>query len=38
VQSENNVKRDGSGTPVANELGWNEYRRVDDAKCGKSDG
>jgi hypothetical protein len=38
VQSENNVKRDANGAPVANEIGWNEYRRVDDAKCGKPEG
>jgi hypothetical protein len=38
VQSENNVKRDGSGAPVANEVGWNEYRRVDATKCGTPEG
>jgi hypothetical protein len=33
VHSENNVKRTTPGTAVANELGWNEYRRVDAARC-----
>jgi hypothetical protein len=33
VQSETNVKRDAGGVPVANEVGWNEYRRVDAVKC-----
>ena len=33
VQSENNVKRDKDGKAIANELGWNEYRRVDDKLC-----
>jgi hypothetical protein len=33
VQAENNVKRTAEGVAVANELGWNEYRRVDDVSC-----
>jgi hypothetical protein len=33
VQSENNVKRDAGDVPIANELGWNEYRRVDPSRC-----
>lgn len=38
VQSENNLKRTAAGMAVANELGWNEYRRVGDAKCRVSTG
>ena len=34
VQMERNVKYGKDGAMVANELGWNEYRRVDAAKCG----
>ena len=33
VQAENNVKRTAAGVAVANELGWNEYRRVDEGRC-----
>jgi hypothetical protein len=33
VQAENNVKRTATGVAVANELGWNEYRRVDEVRC-----
>jgi hypothetical protein len=33
VQAENNVKRTETGVAVSNELGWNEYRRVDDVSC-----
>ena len=33
VQAENNVKRTAAGGAVANELGWNEYRRVDEGRC-----
>jgi hypothetical protein len=33
VQAENNVKRAAAGAAVANELGWNEYRRVDEGRC-----
>jgi len=33
VQAENNVKRTATGVAVANELGWNEYRRVDEGRC-----
>jgi hypothetical protein len=33
VQAENNVKRTATGVAVANELGWNEYRRVDEGHC-----
>jgi hypothetical protein len=33
VQAENNVKRTATGDAVANELGWNEYRRVDEGRC-----
>jgi hypothetical protein len=33
VQAENNVKRTVMGVAVANELGWNEYRRVDEGRC-----
>lgn len=33
AQSESNVKRDASGAAVANELGWNEYRRVESSRC-----
>jgi hypothetical protein len=33
VQAENNVKRTAMGVAVANELGWNEYRRVDEGRC-----
>jgi hypothetical protein len=32
VQAENNVKRTATGAAVANELGWNEYRRVDEGR------
>jgi hypothetical protein len=33
VQAENNVKRSAAGAAIANEVGWNEYRRVDEARC-----
>jgi hypothetical protein len=33
VQAENNTKRTTAGAAVANELGWNEYRRVDEERC-----
>jgi hypothetical protein len=33
VQAENNVKRTATGVAVSNELGWNEYRRVDEGRC-----
>jgi hypothetical protein len=33
VQAENNIKRTATGVAVANELGWNEYRRVDEGRC-----
>jgi hypothetical protein len=33
VQAENNTKRTAAGVAVANELGWNEYRRVDEGHC-----
>jgi hypothetical protein len=33
VQAENNVKRTATGVAVSNELGWNEYRRVDEVRC-----
>jgi hypothetical protein len=33
VHSENNVKRTTAGRAIANELGWNEYRRVDTSRC-----
>jgi hypothetical protein len=33
VQAENNTKCTAAGVAVANELGWNEYRRVDEARC-----
>jgi hypothetical protein len=33
VQSENNTKLDKDGNAVSNELGWNEYQRVDESKC-----
>jgi hypothetical protein len=33
VQAENNTKRTAMGVAVANELGWNEYRRVDEGRC-----
>ncbi|MEO5969598.1 MAG: DUF6607 family protein, partial [Bdellovibrionia bacterium] len=33
VQSENNTKLDKEGKAVSNELGWNEYRRVDESNC-----
>ena len=33
VQNENNIKRSKDGKAVSNELGWNEYRRVEDSKC-----
>ena len=33
VQSENNTKIDQEGKAVANELGWNEYQRVDESNC-----
>lgn len=38
VQSENNVKRTAAGAGVANELGWNEYRRVDPSTCATAGG
>jgi hypothetical protein len=38
VQAENNVKRDAAGVAIANELGWNEYRRVDATKCERPQG
>ena len=33
VQAENNVKRTATGVAVSNELGWNEYGRVDEVRC-----
>jgi hypothetical protein len=33
VQAENNTKRTATGVAVSNELGWNEYRRVDEGRC-----
>ena len=33
IQAENNTKKSADGKPITNELGWNEYRRIDDAKC-----
>jgi len=33
VQAENNTKRTTTGVAVSNELGWNEYRRVDEGRC-----
>ena len=33
VQAENNIKRDAAGKMVSNEIGWNEYKRVDDKNC-----
>jgi hypothetical protein len=33
VQAEHNTKRTAAGVAVANELGWNEYRRVDEGRC-----
>ena len=33
VQAENNIKRTATGVAVSNELGWNEYRRVEDVSC-----
>lgn len=33
TQSETNIKRDGNGQAVSNELGWIEYRRVDQQNC-----
>jgi len=33
VQAERNVKRTAAGVAVSNELGWNEYRRVDEGRC-----
>jgi hypothetical protein len=33
VQAEHNVKRTATGVAVANELGWNESRRVDEGRC-----
>jgi hypothetical protein len=33
VQAENNIKRTATGVAVSNELGWNEYRLVDEVRC-----
>ncbi len=33
VQAENNIKRDAAGKMIANEIGWNEYKRVDEKNC-----
>lgn len=33
VHAERNVKRARGGTAVANEVGWNEYRRVEASRC-----
>jgi len=33
VQSEKNIKKQNNGTQISNEVGWVEYRRVDEKKC-----
>ena len=33
IQAANDIKRDEAGVAVANEVGWNEYDRVDDSLC-----
>ena len=33
VHAQNNVKRDAVRQAVGNEVGWNEYRRVDASEC-----
>lgn len=33
IHAENNTKRDAEGNAVSNELGWNEYERVDEKFC-----
>ena len=33
VQAQNDIKRDASGKAVSNEVGWNQYERIDDKAC-----
>ncbi len=33
VQAQNDLKRNKDGIPVSNEVGWNQYDRVDDKVC-----
>jgi hypothetical protein len=33
VQAQNDTKHDAKGVAVANEVGWNEYNRVDEVNC-----
>jgi hypothetical protein len=33
VQAQNDTKRDAAGVAVSNEVGWNQYDRVDDKVC-----
>ena len=36
IHSEKNTKRLADGTPIATEVGWVRYERIDDARCAKS--
>lgn len=36
VQSQNDLKKDANGVAVSNEVGWNQYDRVDDNVCAPS--
>jgi hypothetical protein len=34
VQAERNIKRNADGIAVSNEIGWIDYRRIDQSACG----
>ncbi len=36
VQAQNDVKKDAAGKAVSNEVGWNQYERVDEKVCAPS--
>ena len=36
VQAQNDLKKDSTGKPVSNEVGWNQYQRVDEKVCAPS--